>query len=166
MTVSSLVPISGALAFDVEKIAAGFVLPAVEVEAYFRDGRRFQPLALIAIKRALAENGWSSLLLPGGGLGLRAPDGLRWDVRVLVERLSFAPSWMKGKGRRFEPLSFDRYMANLGGVFVLDAQRFGRCPYWRVSGPMLLEWFRSGVLGVRAEVKRGDLAGILEGFEP
>lgn len=172
------VPISGVLDFDEGGLVTGLRLAPSEVLAYFRDGRRAQPLIERRLIHAFGPNGWRTVATMGGGRRLQCvaeiTAGLEagrrftqlWDVRVFVRELSFAPSCMKGTGRRFDEAAFDRYYHEVTGVFVCDVSAFPRCPYWRVGSGLVLEWAQEGLLGTRARVDREDVAGLLEGFTP
>jgi len=195
--VSEGYPIQGRLSFDEAKVAEGLGLSVDDVRAYFRDGRRAQPIVERRLLQDFSGNGWRAETVMGGGrcLVFERAHGFgtvqRFDVRVVTEELSFAPSWMKGTGRSFNPDAFQRYyappasaeahgvsMVALGfdvpqvdpnaraGVFVVDVPAWPLCPYWRVPSHAILEWAAAGRLGSQARMKRPDVARLLEGFKP
>jgi len=177
--VSEGYPIQGRLSFDEAKVAEGLGLSVDDVRAYFRDGRRAQPVRTSPGTAGGRRRSWAGgrclTFAPGekppfrslasGGLVVERP--ARFDVRVVVRELSFAPSWMKGTGRSFDPEAFRRYYENERmGVFVVDVLAWPLCPYWRVPSHAIFEWAEKGLLGATARVKREDLPRLLEGWRP
>lgn len=161
-----VVPLAGVLEFSVPSLVEGLGLPEADVLGHFRDGRRAQPIVVRRLLRSFEGNGWTVMATPGGGVRLVDDQARSHDVRVIVDELSLAPSFMKGTGRRFDADAFRAYYgaAEPAGVFVVDVAAFPRCPYWRFGSLIVLEWFNAGLLGANGSAGRSDLGWLLKGL--
>ncbi len=90
--------------------------------------------------------------------------GRHWEIRVLTDSVSFAPSVCRGAGRKFDEHTFKRKLDLLYGFAIVDVklQDCGmfpdseamQCAVWTIPASMIEAWWGVGILNADASISR------------
>ncbi len=117
------------------------------------------------IERRLAREvlGGALAASEGADYDIVDSDGGKWEVRCVSKGgVYFCPSYMVGKGRKFEPLGFYQKLSEIQGYLLADIECFPRVPYWSVSGETVRTWWDQAHLGASTKILRKKALWLLE----
>lgn len=74
----------------------------------------------------------------------------------------FCPSYMVGSGRRFQPEGFVEKLGDLAGYVIADVYRFPKVPYWIIPVSVIIEWWKTEVIGKTTKISRQSALRLIE----
>lgn len=153
----------GRLSWSLPELARALHISETDVREYFTDGRRVSFL----LERRLAHEVIKGRLAPseGAGFDLIDAEGRKWEVRSISKGgIYFCPSYMVGKGRKFDAPGFLAKLDDIAGYIVSDIESFPAIPFWILPTKIVRDWWNSGKLGVNSSVSRKkalELIGVM-----
>jgi len=155
----------GTLSWILPELAKALRIGEADVREYFTDGRRVSFL----LERRIAHEVIKGRLAPteGAGYDLIDPEGLKWEVRSITEStgIYFCPSYMVGKGRKFDKPGFLTKLEDIAGYIVSDIESFPDIPFWILPKDLVRAWWDSGKLGVNSSVSRKKALALLANWQ-
>jgi hypothetical protein len=146
-------PKKAILQWDMATLTAAMKITEQEVREYFTDGRRVSFLLERRISREII--GGRLAASEGASYDLLDEEGGKWEVRSLTRGgIYFCPSYMVGSGRRFDEPGFLRKVEEIHGYIVSDVEMFPDVPVWIIPADAVLNWWRSGDLGMNSKISR------------
>jgi hypothetical protein len=142
----------GLLTFDVKALSQGMRITEQEVIDYFTDGRRVSFVMERRIAREVFQGKLSSS--EGKAWDIEDENGDRWEVRSLSKKIYFCPSYMVGKGRKFDEPGFLQKLETIRGYAISDITLFPEVQVWLIEGREVLDWYRRGELGKGTHTSR------------
>ena len=142
----------GLFTFDVSLLAQGMRITEDEVRSYFTDGRRISFVLERRIAREILEGKIAKS--EGDAWDVVDANGDNWEVRSLTKKLYFCPSYMVGKGRKFDEAGFLDKLSQIRGYVISDITLFPDIPVWLVEAREVLEWYQKGELGAGTHTSR------------
>jgi hypothetical protein len=142
---------AGTLSWDAEGIAKALKITRNDVQEYFTDGRRVS----FILERRLAYEFLHGRLAPSEGAGFDVYDtkGKKWEVRSITNTgVYFCPSYMVGKGRKFDEGGFLAKLREVEGYILGDALAFPSVPFWVLTSIQVRKWWDDGKLGKSSRV--------------
>lgn len=151
----------GLFTFDVKLLAEGMRLTEEEVRSYFTDGRRIS----FVLERRIAREILQGKIAKSEGDAWDVIDsqGDYWEVRSLTKKLYFCPSYMVGKGRKFDEDGFLEKLSQIRGYVISDVTLFPNIPVWMVEASEVLEWYQDGELGAGTHTARAKVLKLIRG---
>lgn len=147
------VPNKSVLSWDIDSLTAAMKLDAAEVRQYFTDGRRVSFILERRISREIVQGTLAKS--EGAGYDVIDPSGGKWEVRSLTRHgMYFCPSYMVGKGRKFELQGFLDKLDEVEGYIISDVELFPNIPVWVVTADEVMAWWQAGTLGVNSSITR------------
>lgn len=156
----------GTLSWNLPELAKALHIGETDVREYFTDGRRVSFL----LERRIAHEVVKGRLAPseGAGYDLIDPAGQKWEVRSITDGsgIYFCPSYMVGKGRKFDAPGFLTKLDDIAGYIVSDIESFPDVPFWILPTGTVRKWWNSGMLGVNSSIKRKKALALIAALEP
>jgi hypothetical protein len=149
----------GLFTFDVELLASGMRITEEEVRSYFTDGRRISFVLERRIAREILEG--TIAKSEGDAWDVVDAQGDFWEVRSLTKKVYFCPSYMVGKGRKFDEKGFLEKLSKIRGYVISDVTLFPNIPVWLVEAHEVLEWYQSGKLGAGTHTSRAKVLKLM-----
>ena len=144
----------GTLSWNLPELAKALHIGEADVREYFTDGRRISFL----LERRIAHEVVKGRLAPseGAGYDLMDSNGHKWEVRSITEGsgIYFCPSYMVGKGRKFDEPGLLAKLDDIAGYIVSDIESFPDVPFWILPTETVRKWWSSGALGVNSSITR------------
>lgn len=143
--------------WDPRAIAAALQISLEQVYLCFRDGRKVS----FVIERRFIPLGFAPAA-EGKGYDVIDSSGGLWEVRGITDKVSFAPSSMMGKGRKFDEEAFLDRLETLKGYLLADVDSFPHVPCWMVPASYVACWYIKRKLGKTASAGRKKILALLD----
>jgi hypothetical protein len=135
-----------------------------DVKKYFTDGRKVsfileRRIAYEFLKGKLAET-------EGDEYDILAPNGDKWEVRsITAGGVYFCPSYMVGKGRKFELNGFLKKLKVIKGYILADVLKFPDVPFWIIPKEIVETWWEHGDLGINSSISHKKALALINDLQ-
>ena len=149
------------LEWDIKDLSKAMKIKPEDVVEYFTDGRRVS----FVIERRLAYEIVHGKIAPTEGeeYDLTDTKGDKWEVRSITGGGMFCcPSYMVGKGRKFEEKGFLEKLDEIAGYILTDVASFPKVPFWAIPKELVKNWWNDGILGVNSHVSRKKVLDLIK----
>ena len=149
------------LTWNIKNLADTIKLKDADVKQYFTDGRKIsfileRRIAYEFLKGTIAEN-------EGKAYDIIAPNGDLWEVRSITKGgVYFCPSYMVGKGRKFDLKGFLQKLKVIKGYILADVLEFPNVPFWVIPKETVELWWKNGKLGKNSSVSHKKALSLIE----